>query len=116
MIFRFSIVFFFLVGCSSNEIEQVPEPENLINRKDLTEILTEMVKLEAHIESEFKTVTYFGDLMKKSGDSLLNAHGISKEDYSINMDYYGRQQELMQEINSDVLDELNKELGNLQSK
>jgi len=107
---------FLLTSCSSNEIGYVSEPEHLIDQTKLTNVLVEMVKLEAHIESEYKTVTQYSELMKKSGDSLLNAHGITHEEYEANMEYYGAQQELMQKINSDVLDELTKELGSLQSK
>ena len=116
MIFRISILVILLAGCSSNEIGHVSEPENLISQSKLTAILVEMVKLEAHVESEYKAVTYYGETMKKSGDSLLNTHGIAPKDYVANMEYYGAQQELMQKINSDVLDELTKELRGLQSK
>ena len=116
MIYRISILVILLASCSSNQIGRVSEPEKLISQTKLTAVLVEMVKLEAHVESEYKTVTYYSETMKKSGDSLLKAHGIAPKDYELNMEYYGAQQELMQEINSDVLDELTKELGSLQSK
>jgi len=116
MIYRFFIVLLFFTGCSSNEIGHVAEPDNLISRDKLTTVLVEMVKLEAHIESTYKTVTNYSNVMKESGDSLLKAHNISKEDYESNMEYYGAQHALMQDINSDVLDELTKELGGLQSE
>tara|TARA_B110000285_G_scaffold137087_1_gene153543 strand:+ start:2769 stop:3119 length:351 start_codon:yes stop_codon:yes gene_type:complete len=116
MIYRIAIVFLFLASCSSSEIGSVDEPDHLINRNKLTTVLVEMVKLEAYVESEYKTVTVYSEIMKKSADSLLNAYDITNKDYEENMEYYGAQHGLMQDINSDVLDELTKELGYLQSK
>ena len=116
MICRLAIALLFFSGCSSNDIGSIDEPNPLISREKITTILVDMVKLESHIESEYKTVTYYSDVMKKSGDSLLKAHGVAVKDYTANMEYYGAQHALMQDINSDVLDELTKELGDLQSK
>ena len=116
MIYRIAIALLFLSSCSSNEIGSVDEPDHLISREKLTNVLVEMVKLEAYIESEYKTVTVYSEVMKKSGDSLLKSHDITHKDYEENMEYYGAQHELMQNINSDVLDELTKEQGDLQSK
>lgn len=116
MIYRTVIALIFLASCSSNEIGSVTEPDNLISREKLTTVLIEMVKLEAHVESQHKTVTHYGNVMRESGDSLLKAHNILKKDYEENISYYGAQHALMQDINSDVLDELTKELGDLQSK
>ena len=115
MIYRFTIAVLFLASCSSNEVGYVTEPENLISREKFTSILVEMVKLEAHLEAKYKTVTFYSQVMKDSGDSLLKTQNVTLKDYEANMEYYGAQHALMQDINSDVLEELTKELGEFQS-
>ena len=52
--------------------------------------------------------------MITSGDSILKKHGVSKEQYTQSMDYYGSRQSEMQEIYANILDDLNKELAEYQ--
>lgn len=95
---------------------RVPEPKNLLSQEKFTEILTEMAKLEGHIEQKYASATKYHKMMINSGDSLLSNFKIDKAVFESSMDYYGSRQELMQSIYDDVLDELNEELGELESE
>ena len=100
----------------SSDAEGLEAPESLMPRAQFTEVLVELSKLEAHIESTYKTVTVYNIVMTRSGDSLLQTFDLDKETFEASMGYYGSRQEEMKDIYSDVLDELNLELGKLESE
>ena len=111
----FLIFIFSSCGNDNGEIvERLPEPDNLIPRKEMTHVLLEMSKLEGYIQSKYGSVDKFHIVMLKSGDSLLKTLGVTPEQYQESLLYYGSRQTLMQEINDDVLDELTRELGELE--
>jgi len=118
---RFSILIAFVLilsACSNGKeeiVERLPEPENLIPRQEMTSVLLEMAKLEGYIQSQYGSVDKYHKVMLKSGDSLLSTFNISPDQYEKSLLYYGSRQSLMQEINDDVLDELTRELGELES-
>ena len=117
---RIIISFIFLILVSSCEdssgvIARIPEPENLIQRELFTDILTDLVKLEGHMDAKYAVVTKYHKTMIHSGDSLLKMHNVNLETFESSMEYYGSRQDLMKSIYDDVLDELNKELGDLES-
>lgn len=104
----------FLIGCSS-EIERRPEPENLIPKDKMIVVVREMVKLESHIQAKYTQVSTYNKVMVRSGDSLLQTFNLTKEKFESSLDYYGSRQELMEEIYTQALEDLNKELGELES-
>ena len=99
-----------------SDVEGTEAPDNLLPREKFTEVLVELSKLEAHIESTYKTVTIYNIVMTRSGDSLLQTFDLDKETFESSLEYYGSRQEEMKDIYSDVLDELNLELGQLESE
>ena len=108
---------FTLSSCDlSSDLEGTEAPNNLLPREKFTEVLVELSKLEAHIESTYKTVTVYNIVMTRSGDSLLQTFDLDKETFESSLEYYGSRQEEMKDIYSDVLDELNLELGQLESE
>ena len=50
-----------------------------------------------------------------SGDSLLKSHNVDMKQYEASMDYYGSRQEIMKEIYSQALEDLNEELSDLET-
>lgn len=105
----------FLVSCSDG-IPRIEEPDDLIPREKMVPLLTELVKLEAYITDEYGNITQYHKVMINSGDSLVKAHGFTKDQLEGSMDYYGSRQDEMQSIYKDVLEALNKELGELEKK
>jgi hypothetical protein len=77
-------------------------------------LLTELVQLEAYITDEYGNITKYHKVMMKTGDSLLNAKGYTMDQFEGSIDYYGSRQEEMMSIYRDVLEDLNKDLGELQ--
>ena len=89
-------------------------PDDLLSKDKMIEVLTEMMKLETHIKDTYVRVDRFYPVMTASGDSLLRSMGVTPERFDESMQYYASYQDKMQEIYSEVLEELNKELGELQ--
>ena len=116
MIRIYIIAFLLVLSSCTDGIERIEEPENLIPRDKMVNVLKELVKLEAHVQEKYASVNRFHKVMVNSGDSLLEAFEISLEDFDNSMNYYGSRQDEMQGIYSDALERLSKELGDLQSE
>ena len=116
MIKKFAVLIVLVASSCSDGIPRLEEPDNLIPREQMITVLKEMTKLEAHIQIHYVSVDKYNKVMINSGDSLLKSYGISKEVFEESMEYYGSRQKEMQGIYSEVLDELNEELGELQSQ
>ena len=115
------IIFFLVISLSSctgsgDLIARKSKPENLIPQDKFTEVLTEMGKLEGFVEDRYGSVSTFNKLMIRSGDSLLASYHLNRKIFEESLEYYGSRQELMMKINEEILDELNKELGDLESE
>jgi len=115
MIWRVAIFTLIVTSCT-DEIPRVEEPQNLIPREKLVMVLSDLVKLEGHITNLYTQVHRHHKIMTNSGDSLLQVHGFSKDQFDDALAYYGSRQEEMQSIYSEVLDDLNKELGELEAQ
>ena len=114
---HFFLIAVVLVFASCVEgIKRFEEPKNLVERGKMVEVLTDLVKLESHVKSKYVGVNQFHKIMVNSGDSLFKVHGITQKQFDESMSYYGSRQDEMQEMYSEALENLNKELGELQSE
>ncbi|MDC3253122.1 DUF4296 domain-containing protein [Crocinitomicaceae bacterium] len=108
------IALIFFSACSPG-IDRVPEPKGLIDRQELIPLLTEMTKLEGHVTQKFNTINKYHKIMTSTGDSLLEAYGFTNAQFEASMDYYISRQEEMISIYDQVLENLNEELGKIES-
>lgn len=113
---RVLIISLLLLTSCSDGIPRIKKPDNLIPREKMIPLLTELVKLEAYITDEYGNIVEYHKVMINTGDSLLEAKGYTKDQLESSLDYYGSRQEEMISIYTDVLDELNKELGELEKR
>tara|TARA_Y100000385_G_scaffold291799_1_gene372466 strand:+ start:6820 stop:7179 length:360 start_codon:yes stop_codon:yes gene_type:complete len=104
---------FILIGCSA-EIERKPEPEGLIPKDKMVVVVREMVKLESFVQAKYVQVSTYHKAMVNSGDSLLLANKVTREQYEASIDYYGSRQTDLQEIYTEALEDLNQELSKLE--
>lgn len=112
---RIVFVILILASCAP-EIERMPLPDQLIERDKMVEIVKELTKTEGHVQNRYGQVSKYYRVMINSGDSLLKSYGVSREQFEASMDYYGSRQEEMSSIYDQVINELNEELGELQSE
>ena len=113
---RFVVISIVLAFSScSSDFEDTRVPDNLIEKKKMVEVMKEIVKLESHIQSTYPSVSEYNKTMLNSSDFLFKKLGVKEEDFQTSMDYYGMHQKQMKEIYNEVLDQLNSELGELQS-
>ena len=105
-----------LVSSCSSGVMEIEKPDNLIPRPKMVAVMKELVKLEAHIQGTYPSVSEYNKVMLNSSDTLFKRLKVDGDDFESSLDYYGSHQELMKEIYDEVLDELNSELGALQSK
>ena len=82
----------------------------------MVRVLKEMMKLEAHIQANYGQVSTYYKVMQRSGDSLLTTFKLDRKSFEASMDYYGSRQDEMQAIYSESLEQMNAELGELETK
>ena len=104
-----------LISCSDG-LSRLPEPNKLISKEQMVVVMKDMIKLESHIQLRYKNVAEYHKTMINSGDSLLQAHNVTRKMFDESIDYYGSRQEEMQDIYGEILDDLTKELAELQSQ
>ena len=115
---KFLLILLILVSVTACDegLQGPPAPKDLIEREDMIDLMTEMVKLECLVEYRMPGVNRFHSSMIQSADSLFKAHKVSAEQYDRSMEYYGAHQADLQEMYDEVLERLGKELGELESK
>ena len=113
MRFFFIILFIgFLFSCSDS-IEGKIKPNNLIPTDRMAEVMNELIKLESYIQGEYNSVAQYNIVMINSGDSLMRSFNITKEQFEESLEYYGTHQDLLKGIYDKILDDYNRELGEL---
>ena len=112
--FVYISLFFLLFSCTDG-IDRLPEPDNLIAKDKMILVVKEMIKLESFVQLRYKNVGEYHKVMIASGDSILESNKVTREMYDESLNYYGSRQQEMQEIYNEVLDDLMRELGELQS-
>ena len=116
MIRYFFIACAVLISSCSTGVMEIEKPKNLISKDKMVQVMKELVKLESHIQGIYPSVSEYNKTMMNSSDELFKRLKVNSKDFEASMDYYGSHQEQMKEIYDEVLDELNSELGELQSK
>jgi len=104
-----------LASCTRN-IERVPKPDGLIPRSKMVTVIKDMMILESHIQANYGQVGTYYKVMQRSGDSLLTTFNLDRETFEASMDYYGSRQDKMKKIYADALEQMNEELGNLETE
>lgn len=115
MIRFLAIAVLLVVASCTRSIDRVPKPKNLIPKDKMVTVVKEMMKLEAHIQANYGQVSMYHKIMARSGDSLLNTFQLDKETFEASMDYYGSRQDEMQTIYAESLQQMNEELGQLET-
>lgn len=108
-------LFLLLISCSE-EIHRTPKPDNLIPVDTMVMVLRDLSVLESHIKNKYPQISQNYITMRKSGNILLKKYGLDTNRLDASMDYYGARQKEMQEIYSQVLDSVNRELTELTAK
>ncbi len=107
MIIRFLFFLLILVACQEKH-QHVAVPNPLIEETEMQEILKEMILLESHIQPKHPDYQDALAEMHLSGDAVLKKHGIDKTVFEKNMEYYSANQELLQQMYTNILEELNR--------
>ncbi|MCH2231003.1 MAG: DUF4296 domain-containing protein [Crocinitomicaceae bacterium] len=109
----------FLLSClfsCSDGIKRKDAPVDLIERNQMVNVMKDLIKLESYIQGKYPSVAQYQKVMVNSGDSLLGTFGLTKDRFQSSLEYYGARQDMMKEIYDDILDDLNRELGDLNAQ
>lgn len=108
--------FLLLVSSCHYELEQVDQPNDLIPKDSFTNILKDMMVLEAYVKTQKNNVHDFYKAMPASADSIFVSYGIDSSRYISSMEYYSKKQEILLDIYNDIQDEIVLESADLQKE
>ena len=100
----------------SYELEDVQPPNDLIPKDSFTDILKDMMILEAYVKTQRNNVHDFYRSMPASADSVFRAYNIDSSRYISSMDYYSNKQEILLEMYNEIQNDVTIESADLQDK
>ena len=112
------IISFFLFSCGSqNEDPNVSsKPDKLLDKEEFTNMLTDSYLIEAAIRQGLGKGEDAADLSRYFYPELFKKYNITEEDFKENIRYYSSRPELMQEIQTEMVNRLShteEELNNI---
>lgn len=111
------LLFVILIATACNgKLEKTTAPDNLIPHTKMVEILSNMMILEAHIQTRYQNVQRFHKIMTASGKKYLQSESITVEQYESSFDYYVSEGDEMKEILQEAMDKLTIESNQLQGQ
>lgn len=111
----FLFVFFSICcfGACQNELEFNEVPQDLIPKDTFEVVLEEFMLIEGYTRKSHANVHEYFEIMRKSGNMILNKHHIDSARFGKSMDYYTREQELLLEIYQNILGRVDEKLNEI---
>ena len=103
------ILIVFLTSCSNKHVEI---PEDVINKKEMTGILTDIHIAQSAYSGRVRTDTSLIP-MNDYVSIILKHHEIKKEDFLNSLKFYSAHPELLQEVYDSVVTELSRLQGEI---
>lgn len=115
MIRVLSIVFLlcFLQSCN-DDLKGLEEPDNLIPKEKMVDVMTNMLILEGHIQTTYSTVNRYYKVMSASGKAYLKTQKITEKQYEDSFIYYNSRHEEYKVMLDTIMERLQKESIELQ--
>ncbi len=111
----FLLLILFSLSCSS-EVKRSAEPKNLIPRDTFVLVLKDLTKLESYIKQKYPTIQQSHLTSIKSSLKIFDKYNIDSSRFNKAMNYYSSRQLEMQDIYSEIIDSVNRELTELTAK
>lgn len=103
---------FFLTACHST-VKRHPEPENLLSKEKMVSLMTDLMKVEGHIQMRDISVSKYYKTAIQSGKAIFKKHNVSEKQFEESLKYYGTRQPEMENIYDEILNNLNDELAEI---
>lgn len=115
MIRIFPILFLLFIFPSCNDgLEGLKEPDNLIPKEQMIDVMTNMLILEGHIQTTYSTVNRYYKVMSASGKAYLKTQHITEKQYEESFIYYNSRHEEYKIMLDKIMERLQKESIELQ--
>jgi len=103
------------LSCTT-ELQTVSEPKDVIPKDTFVMLLKDLTVLESHIQSKYPTIQQSYKTVNKSSKIIFDKYNIDTARFNSSMTYYVSKQKVMVEIQSQIIDSVNRELTELTSK
>jgi hypothetical protein len=110
----------FIIGliafsCTS-EFNSKNKSQNIIPKDTMVMVLKDLSILESHIKTKYPQIQQSYKTVTKSSEIVLKKYNLDTARFNSAMNYYVPRQKEMQEIYSQILDSVNRELTELTIK
>ncbi len=113
---KYFLIISLLTFSCTTELKIASEPENLIPRDTFVMILKDLTVLESHIQLKYPTIQQSYKTINKSSLIVFKKYNIDTARFNNSMTYYISRQKDMVSIQSQIIDSVNRELTELNSK
>ena len=103
------------LSCTT-ELQTVSEPNDIIPRDTFVILLKDLTVLEYHIQTKYPTIQQSYKTVNKSSKIIFDKYNIDTARFNSSMTYYVSKQKVMVEIQSQIIDSVNRELTELTTK
>lgn len=101
------------LGSCAGDIRLPDPPKDLIGRDSMVIVLRELVVIESVVQNRYQNVHTSHKVMSASGKACLKKYRIAPDRFERSYDYYVTREQELQSIYSEVIDSLNREIGEL---
>ena len=109
------IILLLAFSCTSKE-NSGDKPENIIPKDTMVMVLKDLYILESHIKTKYPQIQQSFKTVTKSSEIILKKYNLDTARFNSSMEYFIPRQKEMQEINSQILESINRELTELTIK
>ncbi len=103
------------ISCTSED-NSVDNTENIIPKDTMVMVIKDLSIIESHIKTKYPQIQQSFKTVTKSSEIILKKYNLDTARFNTSMNYYIPRQKEMQEINSQILDSINRELTELTIK
>ena len=113
--YKIFIIGLIAFSCSS-EYSSGDKSENIVPKDSMVMALKDLSILESHIKTKYPQIQQSFKTVTKSSEFILKKYNLDTARFNSSMNYYITHQKEMQEIYSQILDSVNRELTELTIK
>ncbi|MBL7943485.1 MAG: DUF4296 domain-containing protein [Flavobacteriales bacterium] len=107
------VVLMFLISCGTKRTEK---PEALLTEQKVAAVLTEVELLDAVYTLEYQKRDTSRQAMAGYYEEVYQRHGVTREQFSQSLEWYGKDPEKIRELRYKVYDELSRMQAELKSE
>lgn len=110
------IGFSFSLAACQNNLEENPKPHDLIPQDTFQYVLQDLLILEGYVQNKYRSLPNYYKILKREGQDIFANYNLDSARFNSSFNYYSREQEVLNEIYTNISDSLNLRSFSLKSE